>query len=201
MAPCINVLDADHPPKSQIIPIFAFFDPAAIASDAMHLDVRTILVLRHPDRRQVLLLRRSSEKRLFPNLITGIGGAVELASGEGADLDGSVVRELEEETQIRRNDISDLRLRLTSVLSRNDAQVVLLWYTANLMKFPSDLMSSEGELRFFHFQDLPLDRMVPTARAAIAFVISLADDDTTTYSGIYDPKNFDLLTNLAKPVA
>src|ERR1051325_229163 len=71
----------------------------------MKLDVRTILLLRHPDGRQVLLLCRSPEKKLFPNLMTGIGGAVELASGEGADLEAAVLRELEEETRIRRDQI------------------------------------------------------------------------------------------------
>src|ERR1051325_3535759 len=167
----------------------------------MKLDVRTILLLRHPDGRQVLLLCRSPEKKLFPNLMTGIGGAVELASGEGADLEAAVLRELEEETRIRRDQISDLRLRLATTLTRDHAQVLLLWYTAKLEEFPSDLSCTEGELRFFHVGDLPLERFIPTARSAIPLVLSLADDDTSTYSGIYDPKNFDLLTNPSKPTA
>src|SRR6476660_4204830 len=161
----------------------------------MQLDVRTILILRHPDRRQVLLLRRSPLKKLFPNLITGIGGAVELALGEGSDLDAAVLRELEEETRIARSDISDLRLRLATVLNRNDAIVGLLWYRANLSIIPSDLSCSEGELRFYPGKDLPLDLMIPTAREAIPFVVELSDDDPTTYSGIYDDENFGLLTN------
>ena len=161
----------------------------------MQLDVRTILILRHPDRRQVLLLRRSPHKKLFPNLITGIGGAVELKLGEATDLDAAVLRELEEETQIARTEVNDLRLRLTSVLSRDCTQVVLLWYTAKLSIFPSDLSCTEGELRFYPAQDLPLDLMIPTAREAIPFVVSLAEDDQRIYSGVYEPKSFGLLTN------
>jgi 8-oxo-dGTP pyrophosphatase MutT (NUDIX family) len=161
----------------------------------MRLDVRTILVLWHPDRRQVLLLRRSAEKQLFPNLMTGIGGAVELAAGEGGNLESSVLRELEEETQITRGQIDELRLRLTTVLSRDNAQVMLLWFTAILKQIPSSLCSSEGQLAFLPAQDLPVDLMVPTAREAIRFVISLADDDHSTYSGIYNAKNFELWTN------
>jgi 8-oxo-dGTP pyrophosphatase MutT (NUDIX family) len=161
----------------------------------MQLDVRTILILRHPDRRQVLLLRRSPHKKLFPGLITGIGGAVELNLGEAADLDAAVLRELEEETRIARTDISDLRLRLTTVLSRDCTQVVLLWYTAKLSMVPSDLSCSEGELGFYRGQDLPQELMIPTAREAISFVISLADEDPKTYSGVYEPKSFRLLTN------
>src|SRR5437879_3403084 len=161
----------------------------------MQLDVRTILVLRHPDRRQILLLRRSPHTKLFPNLITGIGGAVGLALGEAADLDAAVLRELEEETRIGRADISDLRLRLTTVLSRDSTEVLLLWYTANLSMIPSDFSCTEGELSFFAAADLPLELMVPTARAAVPFVISLSDDDRATYSGVYDRKSFRLLAN------
>src|SRR2546421_2695634 len=161
----------------------------------MHLDVRTILVLRHPDRRQVLLLRRSTDNKVFPGLITGIGGALELEIGEGADLDAAVLRELEEETRIARADISDLRLRLTTVLNRDHAVVLLLWYTGKLSIIPSDLSCTEGELSFFKAKDLPLELMIPTARKAIPFVISLSDDDSKTYSGTYEPKSFRLLTN------
>lgn len=161
----------------------------------MRLDVRTILVLWHPDGRQVLLLRRLASKKLFPNLITGIGGAVELKMGEGEDLEGSVIREVEEETRLGRGDIEDLRLRLTSVLSREGEQVMLLWFTARLREAPSDLSCTEGVLSFFNAQDLPLELMVPTAREAIGFVVSLPDDDLRTYSGIYEGKNFGLLTN------
>ena len=161
----------------------------------MHLDARNILILRHPDRRQILLLRRSTDKKLFPGLITGIGGAVELKMGEGSDLEAAVLRELEEETRIARTDISDLRLRLTIVLNRDSAMVLLLWYTGKLSIIPSDLSCTEGELSFFKAQDLPLESMIPTAREAIPFVISLSDDDAKTYSGIYEPKSFRLLTN------
>jgi 8-oxo-dGTP diphosphatase len=161
----------------------------------MKLDVRTILVLWHPDLRQVLLLRRSSHKKLFPNLITGIGGAVELTAGEGADLEASVLRELEEETQVTRRQIDDLRLRLTTILSRDNSQVILHWYTARLMQAPPSLSCTEGELGFFPPQDLPLQSMVPTAAEAIPFILSLAHDDHTSYSGIYQGKNSGLLTN------
>ena len=161
----------------------------------MYLDVRTILILRHPDRRQVLLLRRSPHKKLFPGLITGIGGGVELRKGEGEDLEAAVLRELEEETRIHRNVISGLRLRLASVLSRDSGQVVLLWYTARLERIPQDLACTEGELGFCLADDLPLELMVPTAREAIPFVISIPDEDIMTYSGLYVGKNLNLVTN------
>ncbi len=161
----------------------------------MRLDVRTILVLWHPDGRRVLLLRRSESKKLFPGLMTGIGGAVELGRGEGEDLEGAVLRELEEETRIRREEITRPRLRLSTMLSRGEEQVVLLWFTARLLKVPEDLACEEGVLRFYHAKDLPLEAMVPTARDAIAFVTSLAEDDPVTYSGVYQGETMRLITN------
>lgn len=161
----------------------------------MQLDVRCVLLLWHPDRRRILLLRRSASKELFPGLITGIGGSVELSRGEGNDLESAVLRELQEETRLTAADISTPRLRLSTVLSRDDKQVILLWYTANFAKIPPNLRCSEGELTFFPSQDLPLENMIPTARDAIPFVASLPDDDPVIYNGIYDPRSHRLTTN------
>jgi len=161
----------------------------------MRLDVRTILILRHPDSRQVLLLRRSREKKLFPGLITGIGGSVELSRGEGDDLESAALRELEEETQITRAIITRPRLRLSTVLSRDDSQVILLWHTGKLLETPPELSCTEGDLAFFSARDLPIGSMIPTARAAIPFVLSLPDDDLFIYNGVFDPATMNLTTN------
>jgi 8-oxo-dGTP pyrophosphatase MutT (NUDIX family) len=160
----------------------------------MQLDVRTILLLRDSDGR-ILLLRRSPGKNLFPNLITGIGGSVELERAEGNNLQSAVLRELEEETKITRQMISQLRLRLSTLLSRDEAQVLLLWFTADLIQTPADLSCTEGQLYWFQAQNLPLGSMIPTARAAIPFVVSLTDADLTPYNGIFDPKTLRLITN------
>jgi 8-oxo-dGTP pyrophosphatase MutT (NUDIX family) len=161
----------------------------------MRLDVRTVLLLRHPQGRQVLLLRRSASKKLFPNLITGIGGSVELKLGEADELESAVLRELEEETRIKRSQISQPQLRLSSVLSRDDMQIVLFWYTANFLQVPSDLYCSEGELNFYDPRNLPLSDMVPTARAAIPFVLSLPDDDLITYNAVFNLPTLNLIHN------
>lgn len=152
----------------------------------MNLDVRTILLLLDPTRRRVLLLRRSPTKKLFPGLITGIGGAVELKSGEHEDLAGSVLRELREETRIDPASLQDLRLRLSTIQTRADVQIVLLWFTAILRELPPDLSCTEGELRFFDRTALPLEEMIPTARAAIPFVLSLPEDDPRAWNGVFD---------------
>lgn len=168
----------------------------------MKLDVRTVLILADPDGRRILLLRRSATKKLFPNLITGIGGKVELSAGEGDDLETALWREVAEETRIPREQIADVRLRLSTLLTRDDEQIVLLWFTGTLLQTPTNLSCTEGMLEFFDPAKLPLAEMIPTAREAIRFIVSLPKTDQTIYNGIYDAVTLKLTTSpphLASP--
>jgi 8-oxo-dGTP pyrophosphatase MutT (NUDIX family) len=149
----------------------------------VRLDVRTALVLRHPDGRQVLLLRRSPGKRLFPGLVTGIGGRVEVERGEAADLDAALWREVAEETAIRADHVEDLRLRLATLESRGDEQVLLLWFAGRLRGIPADLSCAEGELFFAPVAALPVAEMIPTARQAIRCVLDLPPGDVAARAG------------------
>ncbi|MBX3010752.1 MAG: NUDIX domain-containing protein [Caldilineaceae bacterium] len=152
----------------------------------MELDVRSALVLRHPTEPLVLLLRRSASKKLFPNLITGIGGKVELTQGEGNDLIGAAWREFDEETQIPHALVTDVRLRLATIVSRGEQVVLLLWLTGQLTALPPDLGCTEGQLAFHAIDQLPINDMIPTARHAIPFILALAKDDPVVYSGCFD---------------
>lgn len=158
------------------------------------LDVRTAIILRHPTEAQVLLLRRSPTKKLFPNHITGIGGKVELDEGEGDDLTAAAWREFLEETCIPRSSISDVRLRLSTILTRGDLQVILLWYTGQLTTLPTDLSCTEGELAFYPLDQLPIHDMIPTASQTIPFILALPQDDKTVYNGYFNSRD-QLFTN------
>lgn len=160
----------------------------------MQLDVRTALVLRHPTEPSVLLLRRSPTKKLFPNLITGIGGKVELTDGEGDDLVAAAWREFQEETLIPADLVANVRLRLSTIISRGDQQVLLLWLTGQLLDLPSDLSCTEGVLEFHPITKLPVDDMIPTARQAIPFILALSANDSIVYNGFLD-QNGRLITN------
>lgn len=154
----------------------------------INLDVRTALILRHPTAPAVLLLRRSATKKLFPNLITGIGGKVELAQGEGDDLVGAAWREFHEETKIPAALVSDVRLRLSTLISRGDQQVLLLWLTGQLVDLPPDLSCTEGILEFHPIAQLPIAEMIPTARQAIPFLLALPAADQIIYNSYLDHK-------------
>lgn len=158
------------------------------------LDVRTALILRHPTEDEVLLLRRSPTKRLFPNLMTGVGGKVELEDGEGCDLTAAMWREFTEETNISLGQIIDTRLRLSTLISRGPLQVLLLWYTGRLTQLPADLSCTEGQLEFHPVKHLPLKDMIPTARQTIPFILALPPEDETVYNGFFT-SNEKLITN------
>ncbi len=153
------------------------------------LDVRTAIILRHPTENSVLLLRRSSTKKLFPDRITGIGGKVELDEGEGDDLTAAAWREFTEETNIPATMVTAVRLRLSTILTRGDLQVILLWYTGILTALPLDLSCTEGELAFYPLDQLPIPAMIPTASQTIPFILALPDDDETIYNGYFDAQD------------
>lgn len=158
------------------------------------LDVRTAIVLRHPTDNAALLLRRSPTKKLFPNHITGIGGKVEIDEGEGNDLTAAAWREFLEETNIPDRIVSNVRLRLSTILTRSELQVILLWFTGQLTEVPRDLSCTEGELAFYPLDQLPIHDMIPTASQTIPFILTLPHDDHTIYNGYFDA-NDRLYTN------
>jgi len=158
----------------------------------MKIDARTILVLLHPrEDRTLLLLRRSSTKKLFPDLITGIGGKVEFEMGEGENIEKSLFRELEEETKIKADDLRDLRLVLTTMDVRGDCTVVLYWYVARLNSLPNDLSCTEGELEWLDESDLAYG-LVPTAAVCIPF-IHRRYQSNQSFTGTFREENGDLI--------
>lgn len=152
----------------------------------MQLDARTIVILKRNKTDEVLLLKRSSQKKLFPNLITGIGGKVELEKGEDNDLEAAAIRELHEETGLLATDLSDCRLRLTTLETRGDQLVVLLWLTATLKVELSTFEATEGMVGWYRPEDLPLAEMIPSASLAIPFVLGLPDNDQQIYTGLIE---------------
>ena len=141
-----------------------------------------------------MLLRRSQGKKRFPGLITGIGGQVELTQGEGEDLGASMLREFQEETKIPLEIVADVRCRLSTLITRGDLQVLLLWFTGRLTAMPDDLSCTEGQLEFFDVNALPSEQMIPTARQAVPFILALPGDDRTIYNGVFDAEG-QLITN------
>lgn len=159
----------------------------------MKLDCRTAIILKHPSENKVLLLKRASYKKLLPNLITGIGGKIELDKGEGEDLEKALLREFVEETKIDVSIISDIKLRLTTSFIRDGIQWLIFWYTGQLNEIPADLSCNEGDLGFYYIDNLPIKDFTPPASQAIPFILSINNDKA--YNGVFKEDGRLLINN------
>ncbi|WP_432360648.1 NUDIX domain-containing protein [Sporosarcina sp. UB5] len=97
---------------------------------------------------KLLMLKRSKERELAPDLWTGIGGHVE--ANEHYIPEESCLREIFEETGIRRNDIEQFKLRYILMRRSKDEirQHYIYFGNATKMNF---INSDEGAL---HWIDL-----------------------------------------------
>jgi len=148
------------------------------------LDVRTILILWNPQRTHILLLKRSPNKALLPNLITGVGGKVELEKGEGNNITAAMYRvAIIEETKIKAEEMNGVRPVLTTVDIRGSKIFQLHWFVGVLNTIPCDLSCTEGVLNWYDPKELPLVDFTPAAAVAIPFALSRYDDGVH-YAGV-----------------
>ena len=116
-------------------------EPLANRHTAAPDDMRSVVFLLSPDRRQIVLLRRAAWKSFAPGRWTGIGGRLEgdelLQPALGA------LRELREETGLTLDDLSDWRF-VADVVDPG-AEVRLVYFTAIFATEPLPLCN-EGTL-------------------------------------------------------
>ena len=145
------------------------------------LDVRTTVVLFNAGR--LLLLHRAPWKRILPNLWTGIGGKVE--HGESDDLLAAARRELFEETDLRAEEVGELRLRRTLTLYRPNLGVVTLLYFTGQARTERVPACNEGTLAWVHPEELPTLPIIPnTARVLPYLIDDERTDDTVVHCGV-----------------
>ena len=115
---------------------------------------QTALYILSQDRKEVLLLKRWAHKSLAWKH-TGIGWHVE--PDELEDIEQSVLRELEEETHITRNDIMQLEYKATVVHAVQDKwDRVMYAYTAIAKNREDwDLYTDDWELIRYEINKLP----------------------------------------------
>ncbi len=132
-----------------------------------------IIFLFNEDNSEVLLLKRDPDKRYFPNYYTGVGGSIELERGEAKQLDHSMIRELEEETEIRKINLTHLNCDLITQHNRNnDGELTLLfWYSGNVIQKATRLSCTEGELAWFPLHEISELRMIDTAYFALKYIV------------------------------
>lgn len=135
------------------------------------LEVYSMILLAHgtADAERYLLLRRAATKRLAPGLWTGLGGRVE--SDELADLAGSALRELAEETGIASQQVADLHLRRVLSLARPGAPLEILLYFTGRLSEPLLPTCPEGTLAWVGWEDLAGLDIIANTREVIPLLI------------------------------
>ncbi len=106
----------------------------------------------------VILLERMNKKgdvSTLNGLLTGIGGHID--SDENLDIKSSVLRELEEETKIKRSDLSKISHPIATfqiVEGKPDLTANVFWFTAVIDKIPDELYCNEGKLKWYKCSEI-----------------------------------------------
>lgn len=96
-----------------------------IAPDSWTVSPRTLVFIRNGS--DVLLMKRAAHMRVFPGRYNGVGGHIE----PNEDALSSALREVEEETGLKTDQIRDIRLRgITYINAKQPVGIILFIFTA-----------------------------------------------------------------------
>ena len=120
---------------------------------------------------KVLLLKRSKAKKFLPGKIVGIGGHVE--PGETADLLSSALREVEEETKVKREDLYDFKyLGVLSFSNYHELEGNTYFFSAEIKDIKDlDLSCPYGELNWYPVRQLPKLNFCADTKKAVPYLL------------------------------
>ena len=131
---------------------------------------------------EILLLYRVGSRVVAPSWC-GIGGHFE--QDEISDARACVLRELEEETQIRRDDLVNLRLNYITLRLKNGEVRHNYYFFASLQDgFEPALTCNEGQLAWMKRADIPALAMPHTAKAVLLHHLQTDPQDMRLFGGI-----------------
>lgn len=130
--------------------------------------IYTMTLLRHNDR--YLLLKRSSTKGFAPGKWTGVGGRVE--DTEFKDLYAAAYREIEEETGISHDQITNLAMRRLLIHNREATGPTLLIYLTGDLSDPAVLETEEGLLHWIAPEEFEQIEFIDNAHLVIPLLVS-----------------------------
>ncbi len=123
--------------------------------------------------------------RVANNLYVGACGG-HFTEAELSSPEACVLREMEEELGLKPEEIEDLTLRYLTVRYMGH-EIRQNYYFFARLKTDRQLHSSEGELRFFTWEELKTIKMPLSARQMMDHYLKTGRFDTHRYAGITEP--------------
>ena len=135
--------------------------------------IRTLIFIFHQD--EILLLKGASDKKIWANLINGIGGHVE----PGEDINSAAQRELLEETGIS---CSSLNQKGSLIIEINKDEGILIYIFSGKVQTKETTSSKEGELLWVPVNQLKKFPLVDDLYKIIPMIL---DSKIAYISGLY----------------
>ena len=132
----------------------------------------------------LLCLYRIGSRVANRKYVGACGGHFE--ESELSSPEACVLREMEEELGLRPEDIEDLTLRYMTVRYMGH-EIRLNYYFFARIKNERELSSTEGELRFFTWEELKSVDMPVSARHMMDHYLEAGRFDNNRYAGITEP--------------
>lgn len=141
---------------------------------------RTLSFIFHND--DVLLMKRASHRRVFPNQYNGVGGHIE----RDEDPSTGAIREIKEETGL---DIQNVLLRGVHHIDAGASQsgILLFVFTANSDSRDVSGDDSEGTLHWINQNDIMSLDLVEDLPLILARILRMTSDDKPYFAHVsYD---------------
>lgn len=140
------------------------------------------LYLRQGNR--LLLLYRIGSKVISDSYTASAGGHFE--KEELNDARACVLRELYEETGLMEREIDNLSLRYITLRLKNKEIRQNYYFFADLINDKKEITSNEGNLKWFHLEDLlkTMPEMPFSAHYVVKHYIEIGKDTDALYAGI-----------------
>ena len=131
---------------------------------------------------QILLLYRIGSRVANNKYVGSAGGHFE--EGELNDAKKCVLRELQEETNLGIDDISDLQLKYVTLRYKNEEIRQIYSFFAKLVDSDKKIISNEGNLEWFNYDEISKLDMPHTAKYVVEHFINEGRKNSLLYGGI-----------------